>query len=231
MSWVTIQTGAQGPHTLVGCEVYLPDRSCAGTPWPLVLLLHGRKADCSEWKRRVRLERYAEEAGVALALAEGKNSFFVNSIVGYNWGDYLAEELPAKLAAWFPVEERYVLVGVDSGAYGALMAAARFPEKMKQVVAVDPLFDIEGLYREGTEPDPYHIFGEKEKLAENGYLPGVTPGVPTVFYVNEEQEDEAKRFAAGSPDASVITVSGCRDDRMEEAFRQTLSGLRKEAAR
>ncbi len=231
MSWVTIQTGAQGPHTLVGCEVYLPDRSGVDTPWPLVLLLHGRKADHSEWKRRVRLERYAEKAGAALALVEGKNSFFVNSIVGYNWGDYAAKELPAKLAAWFPVEKQYTVIGVDAGAYGALMMAASCPGKVKRVAAVDPLLDIAGLYEAGEEPDPFHIFGEKEKLAENGYLPRLTAGVPTVFCVSEEQEAEVRAFIKDTPEVGIFTVPGCRDDRMEEAFRCTLCGCGKEAAR
>ena len=172
MNWIQVQTFAEGPHTYVGIEVFLPQTVEAGKRYPLLMLLHDHGEDRTQWMRQARLERYAEKAGVALALIDGNQSCFVNSVTGYAWGDYLVQELPEKLSGWFPIsreaKDRWVM-GVGTGGYGALMAAQNAPDAFAGAAAVNPVLDVACLYGTDYEPKPEYLFGEKEALAPQGY--------------------------------------------------------------
>lgn len=218
MNWIQVQTFVEGPHTFVGIEVFLPQKPVDGKKYPLVLLLHGRGADRTQWLRSVRLERYAEKAGVAIALVQGNQSFYVNSVVGYNWGDYL-KEVAGKLSGWFPVQEKPVLMGVDMGGYGALMAAQRDPEAFLAAAAVDPVLDVRSLYGTDYQPKPEYIFGEAERLEENGYVLGKRFEIPVAVFGGED----AKKWAG--EELIVQELAGeTEEDRMEEAFRRLMEG-------
>ena len=228
MNWIQVQTAAEGPHTLVGIDVFLPGTPEPGKRYPLVILLHGRNADHTEWMRKVRLERYAEEAGVALALVQGNQNFFVNSVWGYNWGDFVAKEVPAKLAGWFPISsepEDITVMGVDMGGYGAMMAAQHFPEAIGKAVAVDPILDVAKLYDSGMEPRPEYIFGPREELEAKGFRFSKEGRVPVVLLVGPDGDREARDFAAQRPYVRLVRLKDRdQEERMEEAFQMLMGG-------
>lgn len=228
MNWIQVQTFVDGPHTYVGVEVFLPQRPAAGKKYPLLMLLHGRGTDRTQWLKSVRLERYAEEAGIALALIQGNQSFYVDSAAGYLWGQYVTQELPEKLALWFPISDRSqdrLIMGVDMGGYGAMMAVQNAPEAFAGAVAVAPVLDVEPLYDTDYEPRPEFIFGERKKLSENGYALSNQCQKPVRIYCGVQEERQVRDWALGGANLTVCALEGrTMEDQMEEAFRNVMEG-------
>lgn len=225
MNWIQVQTFAEGPHTYVGIEVFLPQQVEPGKRYPLLMLLHGHGEDRTQWMRQARLERYAEKAGVALALIDGNQSCFVNSVTGYAWGDYLVREIPEKLAGWFPIsqegKDRWIM-GVGTGGYGALMAAQKAPDAFAGAAAVNPVLDVTCLYGTDYEPKPEYLFGEKETLAARGYALSPAFQIPVRLYCDACHEEQAKAWAQDGGQITVETVDG--ENLLEEAFCKYVEG-------
>ena len=225
MNWIQVQTMAEGPHTYVGIEVFLPQPVESGKRYPLLMLLHDHGEDRTQWMRQACLERYAEKAGVALALIDGNQSCFVNSATGYAWGDYLVQELPKKLAGWFPIspegKDRRVM-GVGTGGYGALMAAQNAPDSFAGAAAVNPVLDVSCLYGTDYEPKPEYLFGEKEALASQGYALSTKFQIPVWLYCDAGHESQARQWAQNGTQITVETVSA--DNLLEEAFQKYVEG-------
>lgn len=225
MNWIQVQTFAEGPHTYVGIEVFLPQTVEAGKRYPLLMLLHDHGEDRTQWMRQARLERYAEKAGVALALIDGNQSCFVNSVTGYAWGDYLVQELPEKLSGWFPIsreaKDRWV-IGVGTGGYGALMAAQNAPDAFAGAAAVNPVLDVACLYGTDYEPKPEYLFGEKEALATQGYELSPSFQIPVRLYCDANHEEKAKQWAQNGAQITVEAVDA--ENFLEEAFQKYVEG-------
>lgn len=227
MNWIQVQTFAQGPHTYVGIEVFLPQKPESGKRYPLLMLLHDHGEDRTQWMRQARLERYASREGVALALIDGNQSCFVNSVTGYAWGDYLTKELPEKLAGWFPISERaedHWVMGVGTGGYGALMAAQNAPDCFAGAAAVNPVLDVSCLYGTDYEPNPGYIFGEKESLEEKGYALTGRFQVPVRIYCDQEHLESARKWAEKGQQVKVEALK--TEDLLEEAFGAYVRGGR-----
>lgn len=175
--------------------------------------------------RQARLERYAEKAGVALALIDGNQSCFVNSVTGYAWGDYLVQELPEKLSGWFPIsregKDRWV-IGVGTGGYGALMAAQNAPDAFAGAAAVNPVLDVACLYGTDYEPKPEYLFGEKEALATQGYALSPSFQIPVQLYCDANHEEKAKQWAQNGAQITVEAVDA--ENLLEEAFQKYVEG-------
>lgn len=228
MNWIQVQTFADGPHTYVGVEVFLPQQPEPGKKYPLLMLLHGRGADRTQWLKSVRLERYAEKAGIALALVQGNQSFYVDSAAQYLWGQYITKELPEKLSGWFPISDRKedrIIMGVDMGGYGAVMAVQNAPHAFAQAVAVAPVLDVEPLYGTHYQPSPEFIFGDREKLSENGYALSNHCKVPVRIYCGMQDEKRVRSWAEGGENITVCVLEGrTLEDLMEEAFQNVVEG-------
>lgn len=227
MNWIQVQTFAEGPHTYVGIEVFLPQVAESGKRYPLLMLLHDHGEDRTQWMRQARLERYAEKAGVAIALIDGNQSCFVNSVTGYAWGDYLVQELPEKLAGWFPIscegKDRWVM-GVGTGGYGALMAAQNAPDSFAGAAAVNPVLDVACLYGTDVEPKPEYLFGEKETLDVRGYALSTTFQIPVHLYCDARHEEQARQWARNGAQITVEAVGA--ENLLEEAFQKYVQNVK-----
>lgn len=209
----------------MGIEVFLPQTVEAGKRYPLLMLLHDHGEDRTQWMRQARLERYAEKAGVALALIDGNQSCFVNSVTGYAWGDYLVQELPEKLSGWFPIsheaKDRWVM-GVGTGGYGALMAAQNAPDAFVGAAAVNPVLDVACLYGTDYEPKPEYLFGEKEALVSQGYSLSPSFQIPVRLYCDADHEEKAKQWAKNGAQITVEDVGA--ENLLEESFQKYVEG-------
>lgn len=99
---------------------------------PVLYLLHGALDDYTMWLRHTNIERYAQEAGIAVVMPSGQNGFYSNAKYGLNYFDYVTEELPRFIEYTFPVsglrQHRYI-AGPSMGGYGAAKCALARPEK------------------------------------------------------------------------------------------------------
>jgi putative tributyrin esterase len=112
---------------------------------PVLYLLHGALDDYTMWLRHTNIERYAEEAGMAVVMPSGQNGFYSNAVYGLNYFDYITEELPRFVEYTFPVshnrENRYI-AGPSMGGYGASKCGLGRPDRYRAFGdfsgAVDP---------------------------------------------------------------------------------------------
>lgn len=93
---------------------------------PVLYLLHGALDDYSMWLRHTNIERYAEEAGIAVVMPSGQNGFYSNARYGLRYFDFITKELPIFAEYTFPVsdcrEDRFI-AGPSMGGYGASKCA------------------------------------------------------------------------------------------------------------
>lgn len=112
---------------------------------PVLYLLHGALDDYSMWLRHTNVERYAQEAQIAVVMPSGQNGFYSNAKYGLNYFDYITTELPCFIEYTFPVSRtsanRYI-AGPSMGGYGAAKCALAKPEHYRAFGnfsgAVDP---------------------------------------------------------------------------------------------
>lgn len=99
---------------------------------PVLYLLHGALDDYTMWLRHASIERYAEEAGIAVVMPSGQNGFYSNARYGLNYFDYVTEELPAFIEYTFPVskekKDRFI-AGPSMGGYGACKCGLSRPDR------------------------------------------------------------------------------------------------------
>lgn len=101
---------------------------------PVLYLLHGALEDYTGWLRQTNIERYAEQAGLAVVMPGGQNGFYTNAKYGLSYFDYICEELPRFIEYTFPVsgerEDRFI-AGASMGGYGAAKCALSCPDRYR----------------------------------------------------------------------------------------------------
>lgn len=99
--------------------------------FPVVWLLHGAFDGYQGWERFTSIELYAQKRGVMVVMPDAENSFYSNYPLG-RYYDYLVEELPRKLAQYFPMStERQdtFIGGLSMGGHGTGRIGYRNPDK------------------------------------------------------------------------------------------------------
>ncbi len=117
--------------------------------YQVLYLLHGRGDDCNGWMRCSNIERFASEHRIAVVMPSGEDSFYLNSADGKEYFSYMTEELPAKLAQWFPISDRpedTFIAGLSMGGYGTLKIGLTYPERFAGMALLSPVTEPEGLY-------------------------------------------------------------------------------------
>ncbi|UUZ90284.1 esterase family protein [Paenibacillus sp. P25] len=94
-------------------------------------LLHGGSGDATLWCAMSRVERYAQEYGIAVIAPGGLNSCFTDMAHGGRFFTYLTEELPTCLRHLFPrlsaEREDSFIAGLSNGGFGASKRVWRGP--------------------------------------------------------------------------------------------------------
>lgn len=146
----------------VDVDILLPsmkDNDCVNTPLddiyadtppcPVLYLLHGALDDHTMWVRQTAIERYAEQAGIAVVMPSGENWFYTDAARGPAYFTFITEELPRFVEKNFPVsrepEHRYI-AGPSMGGYGASKCALRCPDRYAAFADLSGAVDPEVLY-------------------------------------------------------------------------------------
>lgn len=153
-----------------------PDGSSPQTP-PAPLdppgvfyLLHGLSDDETMWTRRTSIERYAEATNVAVVMPAANRSFYTDMASGPRYEEFIAEEVPFKIARLFPVStDRSVtyIAGLSMGGYGALKIGLKRPERFAAVGSFSGAVDMASRFEERTDRTREHemIFGDLSRFA------------------------------------------------------------------
>lgn len=166
--------GVQGVYThastACSCDMtfglFLPPQAADG-PVPVVWYLSGLTCTHENAMTKAGAQGWAAEAGIALVFPDtsprgdgvaddeaydlGKGAgFYVNATETpwaphFNMWDYVAEELPALLAAKFPLDmDRQAITGHSMGGHGALTLAMGLPGRFCSVSAFAPIANPTG---------------------------------------------------------------------------------------
>lgn len=107
-------------------EVLDPDRK-----YKVLYLLHGMREDQGCWIRKSIVELVARERDCVVVMPTTGVGHYVDQKHGQAWCEYLTEELPIRIANYFPISQKRedtFIAGNSMGGYGALHAALLHPE-------------------------------------------------------------------------------------------------------
>ncbi|RRK11814.1 hypothetical protein D1831_00295 [Lactiplantibacillus garii] len=156
----------------------------AVTRYPVLYLLHGVGDNASGWTRLTNVERYASDYHFIVVMANGEHSFYRNAVYGKRWYDYFQQELPYRMANWFPIDQqRTFIAGISMGGYGAWLLGLTQPAKYKGVAGISSVVSLEHLKAEAPadmrsifEPIYQTVFGTPNPSdAQYGLKALITP--------------------------------------------------------
>lgn len=130
-------------------------------PKSVLYLLHGLSDDQTLWSRKSSIERYAEEANIAVIMPTTYRGFYTDTKYGMKYWTYISEELPEYIKNTFrlPTErEKTFVAGLSMGGYGTLKLALRKPEMFTAAYAMSSAADIKVWHERNDEAK--YIFGE-----------------------------------------------------------------------
>lgn len=126
-----------------------------GQNYRTLTLLHGMQGDHTSWLRHTRIERFAQDAGLAIVLPAGLNSYYENLSYSLNYFTYLTEELPRFTQSIFPLSgkrEDNFIAGLSMGGYGACHAALAHPDRYAAFASLSGALDSAMLERTLSGP-------------------------------------------------------------------------------
>ena len=183
-------------------------------------LLPSEYGDDLEALHYTSIQRYADETGIAVVMPAPLNRMYSNDPTNQKFIDYITEELwsvcHGSFALSYAREDNYI-GGFSLGAYGALKAALRNPDKYSKV------FMIGGVFEEGIKDGYFKDINAR--IAEQGLIPHLPlddalPGdeempVPenaelpkaAVYYAAEDSLADYARRAAGNLKSAGFEVT------------------------
>ena len=111
----------------------------------MLYLLHGLTDDHTGWQRYTSIERYADEAGLAVVMPAVHHSFYTDEVHGHAYWTYVSEELPALVHRLFRVSDRpedTFAAGLSMGGYGAVKLALSHPDRYAAAASLSGTLDI-----------------------------------------------------------------------------------------
>jgi putative tributyrin esterase len=129
MALLTCHVDSEALNVAATFTVVIPQE--VETP-PVLYLLHGLTDDHTGWTRNTSIERYADEAGLAVVMPSVFHSFYSDEVHGHAYWTYVSQELPALVHRLFRVSDRpedTFAAGLSMGGYGAVKLALSHPER------------------------------------------------------------------------------------------------------
>ncbi|WP_318765288.1 alpha/beta hydrolase [Lactiplantibacillus carotarum] len=114
--------------------------------YPVLYLLHGVGDNASGWARFTNVERYASESQFIVVMPTAEHSFYRNAVNDKRWYDYFQQELPYRIARWFPVDDqRRFVAGISMGGYGAWLLGLTQPDRYQGIAGISSVVSLEHL--------------------------------------------------------------------------------------
>lgn len=170
---VDLHSDAMDMHTQL--TVLLPDEPAPEKGFPVLYLLHGKGGDHTDWSRLGTLELDVRERfPLCVVMPSCQHSFYRDMAYGLPYYQYLAKELPEKLAGMLPISGRRedtFVCGRSMGGYGAMLLALNRPERFACAASVSGALDVYQMIKTHEWPEWEWIFGGDERyLGSDGDL-------------------------------------------------------------
>lgn len=175
---MTINSNVLGMDTNV--NVLLPEtrhgeETLIKKSYPVVYVLHGYGDNHTSWIRKSMIEFIARDLDVIVVMPEVYNGFYINNTHGFDYFTYISEELPIKIANFFPISlkrEDTFIMGNSMGGYGAFRIAMAKPAQYAAAVSFSGILglDIHNNIFQFTNRDMKtieNVFGLEESFEES----------------------------------------------------------------
>ncbi len=107
--------------------------------YPTLYLLHGLLGNYTDWVSGTRIQRWAEDAGLAVVMPSGDNAFYIpGQAANSDYGAFIGEELPRVMRDMFPLSHRRedtFIAGLSMGGFGALRNGMKYAETFSRIAA------------------------------------------------------------------------------------------------
>ena len=132
---------------------------------PVLYILHGSKEDNSSWVNLSNIFLMCRDLDLIVVMPSVGLSVYNDMVYGQKYYTYISEELPEKMANYFPISKDpkdTFIMGESMGGYGTLRMALSKPENYGKAVCLSGGNFIEFLNKEFT-PLQVGVFGSKEE--------------------------------------------------------------------
>jgi S-formylglutathione hydrolase FrmB len=185
---------------------------------PVLYLLHGLTDDHTGWSRHTSVERYADDAGIAVVMPSAYHSFYTDEVHGHAYWTFVGEELPSLVASLLRLSQRpedTFVAGLSMGGYGALKLALSHPERYAAAASLSGTLDIHYLADREDRAAIWHRAFDGGIAEENDLfeLLAKAPSVPPLYVgcgTADGLLDANERFIAAAGAAGVEVTSDIR---------------------
>jgi putative tributyrin esterase len=186
---------------------------------PRVLyLLHGLTDDHTGWSRYTSIERYADDAGLAVVMPSVHHSFYTDEVHGHAYWTFVSEELPGLVRALLRVSDRpedTFAAGLSMGGYGAVKLALTHPDRYAAAASLSGTLDIHYLADREDRAEIWHraFDGVVQEPNDLFSLLAVAPSVPPLYIgcgTSDGLLDANERFIAAAGEAGVEVTADLR---------------------
>ena len=119
---------------------------CAPKKFKTLYLLHGLHGDCTDWVSGTRIQRWAEERGLAVVMPSGDNAFYVDRPASGNcYGEFVGRELVEVTRRMFPLSDKKedtFIGGLSMGGYGAMRNGLKYYQTFGAAISLSGAVDI-----------------------------------------------------------------------------------------
>ena len=137
-------------------------------------LLHGLLGNYTDWVSQTRIQKWAEEKGLAVVMPSGDNAFYFKSRTPWNdYETFIGEELLAITRRMLPLSDKRedtFLAGLSMGGYGALRNGIVFSEKFGYVAGLSAALHI---FDDLSESANLGLFDNLEEASKTNVNPRV----------------------------------------------------------
>ena len=145
--------------------------------YPTLYLLHGLLGNYTDWVSGTRIQRWAEDAGLAVVMPSGDNAFYIPGLAANSdYGAFVGEELPRVTRDMFPLSRRRedtFIAGLSMGGFGAIRNGMKFAETFSRIAAYSSgihFFEPEGFFSIAGEHTVFGPLEEAAKTDKNHYV-------------------------------------------------------------
>ena len=174
--------------------------------YPTLYLLHGLLGNYMDWVSGTRIQRWAEDAGLAVVMPSGDNSFYVNGQTANNdYGAFIGEELPRVMRQMFPLSRRpedTFIAGLSMGGFGAIRNGMKHAETFSSIIGLSGAIHF-------FDPDYESVAGEESAFGS------LVEAAKTDKNHHVALEQLKERVAAGEVEAPAFYLAcGTQDSLM-----------------
>jgi S-formylglutathione hydrolase FrmB len=185
---------------------------------PVLYLLHGLTDDHTAWSRYTSVERYAEDAGLAVVMPSVHHSFYTDEVHGHAYWTYVSEELPGLVRSILRLSDRPAdtfAAGLSMGGYGAVKLALTHPDRYAAAASLSGTLDIHYMADLENRAAIWHraFDGVIHDADDLFALLATAPSVPPLYVgcgTSDGLLDANERFIAAATQGGVAVTSDLR---------------------